>query len=145
MRTTDEPVRVLYVSGWVYSGSTLLSNILGEIEGVFAAGEVRHIWRRGLLEDRPCGCGAAFSACPFWSAVVEEAFGNVEELPFLDDRRVELGPNHNLAGNPNRFRSGAVEIRLDDAWRRDLPVRERALAVALTWPILLRHGYLDRG
>ena|SRR5438874_13839335 len=99
MRTTDEPVRVLYVSGWVFSGSTLLSNILGEIEGVFAAGEVRHIWRRGLLEDRPCGCGAAFSACPFWRAV----------------------------------------------GRRDLPVRERALAVALTWPILLRHGYLDRG
>ena len=43
MRTTDEPVRVLYVSGWVYSGSTLLSNVLGVVEGFFAAGEVRQI------------------------------------------------------------------------------------------------------
>src|SRR5438552_6009312 len=93
MRTTDEPVRVLYVSGWVYSGSTLLSNILGEVEGFFAAGEVRHIWRRGLLQDRQCGCGAVFSACPFWRAVVDEAFGgdlgfDPERAAAIDERLV---------------------------------------------------------
>jgi hypothetical protein len=293
-------IRFLYVAGWSHSGSTLLGNILGEIDGFFAAGEVRHIWRRGFLDDELCGCGDSFSACSFWRAVVAQTVGAVgpidaeragamddrlmrnrrlpelllaqrdrgreadalreysillaalyaairsvtgcrvvvdisksplyalilagmpeidlrvvhlvrdsrgthfsslrsasslppvldlllydfwhavselglrrrgrymrvryedfardpvatvrdlvefsneppATLPFIDSRRVVLRPNHNVAGNRNRLRSGEIELEVDEAWRDQLGARRRAFATALTWPILLRHGYL---
>jgi hypothetical protein len=67
--------RVLYVAGTGRSGSTLLARVLDRADGVFAAGELRYVWQRGLLEDRLCGCGEPFSRCPFWSDVIERAFG----------------------------------------------------------------------
>jgi hypothetical protein len=70
-----DPVRVLYIGGWGRSGSTLLDLILGQLPGVISAGEVREIWKRGCREDGLCGCGEAFSRCPFWHAVGERAFG----------------------------------------------------------------------
>lgn len=67
---------VLFIGGYGRSGSTLLDRLLGAYgPGVVSAGEVRHVWREGLLEDRRCGCGTAFSRCPFWQAVLSEAFG----------------------------------------------------------------------
>jgi LPS sulfotransferase NodH len=66
-----EPVRVLYLIGWGRSGSTLLANILGEIEGFFAAGELHYLWERSLIEGRRCGCGEPIRACPVWSIVIE--------------------------------------------------------------------------
>jgi hypothetical protein len=69
------PQRVLYVAGTGRSGSTLLARILDRADGVFAAGELRYMWQRGLLEDRLCGCGQPFSACEFWGEVLGRAFG----------------------------------------------------------------------
>jgi hypothetical protein len=66
--------RVLYVAGTGRSGSTLLARVLDRADGVFAAGELRYVWQRGLLQDRLCGCGEPFSQCPFWSEVIERAF-----------------------------------------------------------------------
>ena len=62
---------VLYLLGKGRSGSTLLSMALGELDGFFAAGELRFFWRRGLVEDRRCACGEHLSACPVWGAVAE--------------------------------------------------------------------------
>ncbi|HEY7401605.1 MAG TPA: sulfotransferase [Actinomycetota bacterium] len=83
--------RILYVAGWGRSGSTLLDRMLGQVPDVFSAGELRDIWRRGVLEDRLCGCGERFSACPVWSEVGRRAFGgwdrvDVVELQRLRDR-----------------------------------------------------------
>lgn len=62
-------------------------------------------------------------------------------LPFGDDRTVNLDPVHSVAGNPSRFTTGRIEIRSDEAWKRDMS-RSRQLAVAaLTWPLLARYGY----
>jgi hypothetical protein len=67
------------------------------------------------------------------------------ELGFVGDGWVELGPSHALAGNPMRFRSGRVPLRVDEEWRGQLRRRHRLLTVASTWPLLLRYGYLGRG
>lgn len=66
-------VRVLYIAGTGRSGSTLLANTLGQVKGVFNAGEVRYLWQRGMLENRLCGCGRHFADCPFWQDVLREA------------------------------------------------------------------------
>lgn len=67
--------KVLYIGGLGRSGSTLLDRMLGQLPQVVSVGEVREIWRRGLLENRLCGCGVPYRACEFWVAVGHEAFG----------------------------------------------------------------------
>jgi hypothetical protein len=72
------PVRVLYIAGFGRSGSTLVARLLGSVPGVFDAGELRAFWRRGLEGDEFCGCGETILACPFWLAVIEDAFSGLE-------------------------------------------------------------------
>ena len=62
--------------------------------------------------------------------------------PFVDDDTVVLDVNHTVAGNPNRFRTGPVTIRLDDEWSRRMPRSRQLLVQALTWPLRrsLRRG-----
>lgn len=307
--------RVLFIGGLGRSGSTLLERILCELPGVCAMGEVVHLWQRGLTDDERCGCGEAFSRCPFWRDVGEAAFGgwarldaaeflalkdsvdrtrfvprlagpaltpgmrarvgryddayrrlyaaagdvsgcgvlvdsskhislacclrwseaidlrvlhvvrdaravayswsktvgrpeatsgsaegaymarwppaktalhwNAQnlgfgllarrgvrtlrvryedfvrapaatlrevavfaglaesvELPFDGDSAVRLSPNHQVAGNPMRFRTGRVELRADEAWRTELGAASRRLVTGLTLPLLARYGYL---
>lgn len=314
------PVRVLFIGGWGRSGSTLVERLLAEMPDVVGAGEVTHLWRRALADNQPCGCGAAFDACPFWISVGKAAFDgwdNVDAdevlalarrvdrtryvprlaLPTRVTRRredllrygelyrriyaaiaevtgarvivdsgkhasqafalrhhpgidlrvlhlvrdgrgvayswskessygspdgtkssdsympqysvvtssalwtahnalfdllaatgarrlrlryerfvadpsghlatvrawlglppdrpdfirqdgnvtvAELGPIHSVAGNPMRFQSGAVRLRVDAAWRTAMPAGRRRLVTLLTWPGRARHGYLDR-
>jgi hypothetical protein len=64
--------RVLYIAGSGRSGSTLVTNLLGQLDGVLAAGELRYLWQRGAVENRPCGCGQPFGDCPMWATVMKE-------------------------------------------------------------------------
>src|SRR5580765_943372 len=66
---------VLYIGGRHRSGTTLLELMLGQIPGFFAAGELRQIWERGVVERRRCGCERSFPECPFWTEVGAKAFG----------------------------------------------------------------------
>jgi len=65
----------LYLGGLGRSGTTLLERVLGELPGVCSAGELVHLWRRGVLDDESCGCGRSFASCPFWAEVGRVAFG----------------------------------------------------------------------
>lgn len=62
--------KLLFVAGAGRSGSTLLDGLLGQLDGFFGAGEIRYIWRRGMIEDRLCGCGQPFGRCSLWQAIV---------------------------------------------------------------------------
>jgi sulfotransferase family protein len=64
------------------------------------------------------------------------------ELDFVGDGWVDLGASHALAGNPMRFSSGRVPLRVDEEWRGKLGRRHRLLTLTSTWPLLLRYGYL---
>ncbi len=75
---SDERVKVLYVAGLGRSGSTILSNSLGQTGGYFSAGELNFIWKHNVLENRLCGCGRPFRECPVWTRVMEEAFGGMD-------------------------------------------------------------------
>ena len=73
------PTRVLFLGGLGRSGTTVLERVLGELPGACSAGELVHLWQRGVLDDETCGCGEAFGACPFWAEVGERAFGGWDE------------------------------------------------------------------
>ena len=308
---STEPVKVLFIGGFGRSGSTLLDNVLGQVEGFCSSGELSYTWDRSLQEDRLCSCRNAFSECPFWSRIVASAFPDlgaidldrlvrvresltpirsaraslrgrtatelpgvdgyldrlvqllravrsqtesrvvvdsskapghgfllhsspdvdayalhlvrdsravayswqkkkvydptgeepmymsrhspvrssrlwttwnlateivwrgrperylrmryedfvaapaaslrrildfvgedVEALPFSDDNSFEMGTVHALAGNPSRFEEGPIEIRRDEEWRRRQSRGQRATVSMLTWPLLMRYGYL---
>lgn len=312
---TPRRPRVLYLGGLGRSGTTVLERVVGQLPDACSVGELVHLWRRGVLDDERCGCGQAFSACPFWAEVGAVAFGGwtpelalrMEQLQprvdrtrfiprllvpsllgrarraelaeytgtflrlhraiaevsgaavvidsskhsslafvlrrepgldlrvvhvvrdsrgvayswtkevrrpeageeslmtrysptrsaalwvghnlffgllarlgtptrrlryedfvarpetvlrelaafadvplpasgpgFLDGATVTLSPSHTVAGNPMRFRTGPLQLRRDDAWRTELPVRDRRLVSALTAPLLAGYGYLGR-
>ena len=66
-------MKVLYILGYGRSGSTLLGNLLGEVPGIFSAGELHWFWQRALRQR--CGCGELVPECPVWSSVLESGFG----------------------------------------------------------------------
>ncbi|GAA1409304.1 sulfotransferase domain-containing protein [Catellatospora coxensis] len=66
---------------------------------------------------------------------------SVMDLGFVEDESVELSRGHSAAGNPMRFTVGRIELRRDDAWRRQLPPRQRALVGAVCAPLLRAYGY----
>ena len=303
-------IKVLYITGWGRSGSTLLDNILGQIEGFFCAGELRFIWERNFIENRLCGCGVPFLDCEVWRRVLDTAFGSIENinvcemlymcqkartrhlplllipqgrqlagtylrkylnnveklyraihsctnsrvivdsskfpsygcllgmipgidlyviqlirdpravayswsrrrkvepdstndlymeqhnpvdssllwdswntaaeffwrrspgrymalryedfidrpresveqilhllgessccLPFVTEREVKLGVNHTVSGNPSRFQTGTVKLRLDEEWMSRMSLANRSLVTLLTWPLLIRYKY----
>jgi hypothetical protein len=55
---------------------------------------------------------------------------------------VSLGTGHAIGGNPMRFRGSEQSIQLDDEWRRAMPRGMRRRVTLLTWPLLVRYGYI---
>lgn len=62
----DDRVRILYVTGFGRSGSTLLGNLLGSVPGFVAVGEVVQLWTKILIPGWLCGCGRTLVECPIW-------------------------------------------------------------------------------
>jgi hypothetical protein len=61
--------------------------------------------------------------------------------PFVDEHTVDLGSNHTVSGNPDRFDRGLISLRPDVAWMDRLSAFDRRLTTSLTLPLLLRYGY----
>lgn len=59
-----------------------------------------------------------------------------------DEHSMQLGIDHSVAGNPNRFQHGVINIRPDTEWQQHMVQRDKYLVTVLTWPLLLRYGYL---
>jgi hypothetical protein len=76
----DAAIRIVFVGGYARTGSTLLDRMLGQVPGFESFGELRHIWDRNFRGNQLCGCGERFRDCPFWSRVVEEAFGGFDRV-----------------------------------------------------------------
>ncbi len=85
-----DKVKVLYIAGFGRSGSTILANSLGQIDGFFSGGEMNFIWKHALIEDRLCGCGRHSRECPVWNAVFDEAFGGVENVDAREIMRLQF-------------------------------------------------------
>jgi len=73
-------VRVLYLGGLGRSGSTLIERLIGQLPGVCPAGELVHLWERGIAEGERCGCGQPFRQCLFWQQVGTAAFGGWDQV-----------------------------------------------------------------
>jgi Sulfotransferase family len=72
-------LRVLYVLGIYHSGTTVLSNLVGQLDGFFAVGELRSLWPKLTRSHYRCGCGELLQACPVWSRILKSALGEGED------------------------------------------------------------------
>jgi len=93
-RPDDAPespsVKVLYIAGSGRSGSTILCQILGEIDGFFCTGELSDFWDRYLAENRMCACGKDFGACRVWSHIIEVGMPGILPSEALDIARLHM-------------------------------------------------------
>ncbi len=68
------------------------------------------------------------------------------DLSFIDGDTASLdGPVHSVSGNPMRFQTGDLVLRLDDKWARELDTGLQRLVTAMTFPLLARYNYPLRG
>lgn len=108
-------IKVLFIAGSGRNGSTLLANVLGQVDGFCSVGELRYLWDRGLVEDRHCGCGERFSACPFWRDVLAHAFGaadRVDGQDLLQRRESGLRSRHLLVPGAASRKLGSPDYKV---------------------------------
>ncbi len=67
--------------------------------------------------------------------------GGRHDLSAVGDS-VEVSGQHSVRGNPMRFAHGRQQVRADEAWRTGMARKTRSIVVLVTWPLLLRYGYL---
>ena len=109
-----KPISILFIAGLGRSGSTLLSRLLGSLDGVCNLGELTYLWRRGFIENQCCSCGSHFRSCAFWRSVLEvyeqPADETLDELARLS---WDLHTDRNFARLPiaGRFPSWRAERR----------------------------------
>lgn len=68
--------------------------------------------------------------------------GSGRSPPPISGGQLDVGTHHTTAGNPMRFHTGALRLRLDDEWHAKMTPRDRTVVTALTWPMLARYGYI---
>ena len=59
-------------------------------------------------------------------------------------REISLSVDHAVSGNPSRFLTGKIELRLDEEWKGKMRGADKNVVTALTAPLLLKYGYLAR-
>ncbi|MBE7189074.1 sulfotransferase [Jatrophihabitans endophyticus] len=72
--------KILYIAGWGRSGTTILDNLLGQVDGFVSTGELHHLWQRGILDGRDCGCGLPLAECDVWRQVFQAGFGGLDHV-----------------------------------------------------------------
>jgi hypothetical protein len=75
-----DKIKLLYIAGPTRSGSTILSNILGGIEGFFNAGELIDFWDRGIASNGLCSCGEVVRQCKLWKPILDEMVENHKSI-----------------------------------------------------------------
>jgi hypothetical protein len=70
------------------------------------------------------------------------SFGGLDaDVPLTSDGKLVLRSGHAVWGNRNRFASGGIALRADDAWRTEASRRTVWVSTAVAAPWLRRYGY----
>ena len=64
-------------------------------------------------------------------------------LDFIDGFHANLKTSHTVSGNPVRFTNKQIKIEPDREWQHAMPNRYKWLVTLITWPLLLKYGYVN--
>ncbi|MEN8239368.1 MAG: hypothetical protein ABFR53_09225, partial [Actinomycetota bacterium] len=68
----SSPTTVAFIVGKGRSGSTILGDVLGSVNGAFHVGELWRLWSDGLDESHTCSCGETVRGCALWGPILAE-------------------------------------------------------------------------
>lgn len=68
--TRVDELRIVYIGGWMRSGTTLLCEMVGAFDGVLALGEISGLWR-ALYRGQACSCGRNIEDCAVWGPALK--------------------------------------------------------------------------
>ena len=91
-------VRILYVGGYVRSGTTIVDMLLGMNTSTLAVGEINIFFQQVAKTENPvkCSCGQILRECPLWSQVIERFHAALPDMSLeradLITRKVETYP-----------------------------------------------------
>ena len=63
-------IKIVYITGFGRSGSTLLDILLASAPSAFGCGELNALLREGIFGGDPCACGEPVANCPLWQDVM---------------------------------------------------------------------------
>ncbi len=75
LTSENRPTEVVYIAAAPRSGTTIISSLLGEVPGIFNAGEIRFLWKQ-VARAGTCGCGAHLDECEVWSRALRASDGH---------------------------------------------------------------------
>jgi hypothetical protein len=119
-------VPVLYIAGTGRSGSTLLANVLGSVDGVFAAGELRFAWERGLADGALCASRLPVAECPVWTEVFDRAFGGFAQVD-AGELQTALADRTRMRNLPRVLRDRGTPERVPEHLARSLQAMYEAI------------------
>ncbi|GIU00844.1 sulfotransferase family protein [Sulfurovum sp. TSL6] len=61
---------------------------------------------------------------------------------FMDEKTVQLNQNHTVSGNPMRFKTGEVNLRLDEEWKEKMNKKDQIITNVFTFPLLKKYRYV---
>jgi hypothetical protein len=109
---------VLYVAGFSRGGSTLLGNLLGQLDGAVHGGELLYVWRNLGRPRARCSCGSLLRECALWSDVVPRALD--ADAAAVESAVADAAAAAAAAGRRGPHR-GRARARLVDISRRLYP------------------------
>ena len=69
---------------------------------------------------------------------------NIETRPWVTTDAINLNINHTIWGNPVRAKTGIVKIVADEEWREKMSILDKATVTTMTFPLLLKYGYINQ-
>ena len=65
----------------------------------------------------------------------------VSAWPFSSNETIRMSKDHTVSGNPNRFQTGDITLKLDEKWRLKIKNSHRRIVTFLTFPFLYHYGF----
>lgn len=93
----DEPskkIKILYIAGMWRSGTTLLANAVGQLDGFINVGEPITIWPP--FYNSLCSCGEKFDECKLWQSILLNGFGSSTRAGISGVNKVNFGKKYKL-------------------------------------------------
>jgi hypothetical protein len=100
--------KVLFIAGWLRSGTTVTGNVLGSAPSAVHIGELNYLWMKEHPAGFECGCGEIIFDCPVWKPVLDR-------LGMTTERRMEI-----RALRRERWRNDDTPKRYVE-WKRGRP------------------------
>ena len=111
-----EKIKVVYITGFWYSGATILGRSLKCSEDIIYVGEIRDYWTKGLKNNEECSCGERFESCNFWTKVTQEY---INSFPSEDMGKISKALSE-LEKTKNYFKLKKFIKNKDDKYVRQL-------------------------